>query len=235
MIANFGDIKNDVIRKLGISTTAAFYTDTILNEWIQQGVRWGTSYKKWPFTEGRISTTYAATEEWSFEGIKADSIRLLQVGGKRFQKLNFEDYQIFKEEEPDGEDRVYSDFGRLVFINPNAGVSGTLVAWGQYAPVNIDVTDLTAQTVFSDGDEEGNEAIVEEVLSYANTREKKENEVNFHHTRATQILDNLWNRIKDEQFQYQTHRSRGGMFKRINVLGGGVDDELIRRDQFPLG
>jgi len=109
------------------------------------------------------------------------------------------------------------------------------VAWGQYAPVNIDVTDLTAQTVFSDGDEEGNEAIVEEVLSYANTREKKENEVNFHHTRATQILDNLWNRIKDEQFQYQTHRSRGGMFKRINVLGGGVDDELIRRDQFPLG
>jgi len=96
MIANFGDIKNDVIRKLGISTTAAFYTDTILNEWIQQGVRWGTSYKKWPFTEGRISTTYAATEEWSFEGIKADSIRLLQVGGKRFQKLNFEDYQIFK-------------------------------------------------------------------------------------------------------------------------------------------
>src|SRR3990167_4637804 len=180
MIANFGDIKNDVIRKLGISTTAAFYTDTILNEWIRQGARWGTSYKKWPFTEGRISTTYTATEEWNFEGVKADSIRLLQVGGKRFQKLNFEDYQIFKEEE-------------------------------------------------------GNEAIVEEVLSYAKTRELKENETNFHHTRATQILDNLWTKINSEQFQYQTHRARGGMFKRINVLGGGVDDELIRRDQFPLG
>lgn len=167
-----------------------------------------------------------------FEGIKTDSIRILQIGDKRLLKLNFEDYQIFREEEPSGEDRVYSDFGRLVFINPNTGLSGTLTAWGQYAPVDIDMTDTSSTTVFSNYDEEGNEAIVEECLSYAKTRAIKENEAIVHHQKAIKILGDLYDRIRDEQFNYQTHRSRGGMWKRINVVDGGVEDDKIQRDQF---
>ena len=232
MLTNFGDIKTDVIVKLGISTTSAYYTDAILNSWIQQGTRWASSFKKWPFTEGRISTTFTGTEEWSFESYKADSFRLMQIGGKRLNKLNFEDYQIFREEDESGSDRVYSDFGRLVFINPNIDLSGTLTAWGQYQPADIDITDLTATTVFSNGDEEGNEAIVEEVLSFANIRERKEGEANAHHVKATQILDGVYKKVADEQFQYQTHRTRGGMWKRINVIDGGVEDDKIQRDQF---
>lgn len=232
MLTNFGDIKTDVLDKLGVTTTTSFYTDAMLNNWIKQGVRWATAYKKWPFTEGRVSTTFTGSEEWSFEGYKADSFRIVQIGGKRLEKLNFEDYQIFREEGGDSADRVFTDFGRLVMINPNVDLSGTLTAYGQYTPVDIDVTDLTATTVFSGGDEEGNEAIVEEVLAYANTREKKENEANFHHTRATQILDSLYQKVADEQFNYKTHRTRGGMWRRMNVVDGGVQDDLIRRDQF---
>lgn len=236
MLQNFGDIKNDVIQKLGISTTTAFYSDDIINDWVQQGHRWATSFRKWPFTEGRVSTTFASgTEEWSFEGFKADSFRFMQIGGKRVQKLNFEDYQIYKEEEPSGSDRVFTDFGRLVLINPNIDLSGTLVAYGQYTPVDIDATDLTATTVFSGGDEEGNEAIVEEVLSFAHTRERREDKAKYHHERAVAILETLWKKNQDEQYGYQTHRSRGGMFERFNVLRGGFGDEFIRRDQFPFG
>jgi hypothetical protein len=235
MIANFGDIKDQVVVRLGISTTSAFYTDDILNDWIQGATRWASAYKKWPMSEGRVSTTFTATEEWSFEGIKTDTIRLLQVGGDRFQKLNFEDYQIFREVEPGSDEKVYSDFGKIVFINPGADASGTLTVWAQYQPIDIDVTDTTAKTVFSDWDEEGNEAIVHKTLSYAFTREKKENEAAVHDAKAVSILERLWENIQGEQFQYQTHRSRGGMWKRINILAGGVDDEIIRRDQFPIG
>lgn len=237
MLTDFEDIKTDVINKLGISTTDAFYTDAILNSWIRQGTRWATAYKKWPFTEGRVSTTFTTgsgenSDEWSFEGYKADSFRILTVGGKRFTKLNFDDYLIFREEEPQSTDRVYSDFGRLVFINPNADASGTLTAYGQLQPVDIDVTDLSATTVFSAGDEEGNEAIVEEVLAYAHTRERKESLANFHHQRAIQILDSLWERTNAEQFNYHTHRTRGGMWERIDIVEGDLSDELFRRDQF---
>lgn len=236
MLTTYGDLQNALLRKMGISTTSAGYSDAIVGGWIQQATRWATSYKKWPHTEGRTSTTYAAgTEEWSFEGYKADSFRMLIIGSKRFQKLNFEDYMIMKEENPTANDRVFSDFGRLVYINPLADASGTLTAYGQYVPVDIDITDLTATTVFSGVDEEANGAILEEALSFANARDKKPQEAAGNHAAAVLILEELWKRLEAEQYAYQTHRARGGWFKRMNILAGGVNDELIRRDQFPFG
>lgn len=235
MLSNFDDIKTDAIRKLGISTTSAYYTDDILNDWILQGTRWATSFKKWPFTEGRVSTTYTGAEEWSFEGYKADSIRMVLIGGKRFQKLNYEDYLIMQEQNSSSTDKVYSSFGRLVIVNPNAGGSGTMTAYGQYTPTDIDVTDLTATTVFSNGDEEGNEAIVEKVLEFAKAREQKPQEALIHLQKAAAILEGVWKRCQDEKFTEQTHRTRGGMFKRISVINGGLSDEINRRDQFPFG
>ena len=135
MIKNFGEIKTDVIVKLGISTTTAFYTDDILNDWIQQAHRWATAHKKWVFTEGRQSTTYTGVEEWNFEGLKSDSIRTLTIDDKLFQKIKFQDYLIFKEKEPDSNDRVYTDFNRTIFVNPKSGLSGTMTVYAQYTPV----------------------------------------------------------------------------------------------------
>lgn len=232
MIKTFNDLKTDVITKLGIQTTDAYYTDTILNNWIKQGTRWATSFKKWPFTEGRVSSTFTGIEEWNFEGYKSDSFRIVQIGGKRLEKLNFEDYQILREEESDNDDRVYSDFGRTVFINPQIDLSGTLTCYGQYTPVDIDPTDLTSETVFSNGDEEGNEAIVEKVLEFAKTREKKLLEAQAHKVRASEILDLLYKKVTDEQFNYKTHSARGGMWKRIDVVAGELEDEMFKRNQF---
>lgn len=220
--------------KLGISTTSAYYTDTIIKTWIRDANKWAASYKKWPFTEGRINTTYTGAEEWSFEGLKADSVRLLYIGGKRFEKITFEDYQIYKEDQSSGTSKIWSDFGRTIFVNTNSGVSGTLTAYAQFSPTSFDdFTDDSATSVFSDGDEEGNTAIVEEVLAYANFREKKLKDANYHHGLATQILDGIWDKVLGEQFNYKT-KDRG-MFKRFDVLMGGMNDDLIHRDQFPFG
>lgn len=235
MYNTLGDIKNDVLVKLGGDTTIAFYTDTILNTWINGAYTFAASYKKWPFTERRDNTQTwsSSTEEYSYPSdFKADSIRILQVGGKRLQKLNFEDYQIFREEESDSADKVFSDFGRTYFINPNIDTSGTVTVWGQYQIAALDGTDPSATTVFSGREEEGNEAIIEEVLSYAKLKEKKFQEANAHHQRAVFILEGIWDRVQAEQFGYHTHKARGGMFKRIDVLEGAVEDELLKRDQF---
>lgn len=229
---NNGNILTQILIRTGKDTSSGWLTDTILNNWVDQSHRWASGYHKWPFTEGRISTTYTSVEEWDFEGYKADSFRLLQIGGKKLQKLNFEDYQIFKEESPSGDDRVYSDFGGLVFINPNADVSGTLTAWGQYMPANFDHTDLTQETVFSEGNDEGNEAVIEECISFVLRRDNREAESIQRHLYAKSLLDELWKRIQDEQFAYQTHPDRGGMYKRFDVLKGSVSDEILKRDQF---
>ena len=232
MLNNISDIKNEFIVRNQSATTVAFYTDEILNDWIKQSHIAAAGYKKWPFTEGRISTTFAASEEWSFEGYRADSFRIITIGGYRLKKLNFEDYLIFKEESPSDDDRIYSDFGNVVFINPSIDVSGTLTAYGQYFPAELDTSVPTTKTVFSDRAEEGNEAMVNLMLSYARTREKKPTEAEYYEKKALQQLETLWSQIISEQGMYQTHPDRGGMFERVDVLEGSSSEEIRKRDQF---
>lgn len=226
------EIMDEVLVRAGVtSTTTGLYTDTILRDWVAMAHRWGASRHKWPFTEGRVSTTYASSEENQYpEGWKPDSIRILTVGDKRFRKLNYLDYQQFREERPDDTARVFSDFGLTYFVNPNADVSGTTVLYGQYVPIDLDMTDSTATTIFSNRDEDGNEALVEEVLCYAKRREKKMDESAVHHQRAMELLDGIWKRITDEQYAYQT-KDRG-MFEYFDVLDGSFEDQFIRRDRF---
>ena len=233
-LRTIGNLQTELLVRLSLSTTAsssAGVTDTILNDWTREAHNWAVAYHKWPATEGRISTTYTtSSEEWSFEGYKADSFRFVQVGGKRLQKINFEDYQIFRENRSESEDRVYSDFGRTVFINPNIDASGTLTAWGQYAPI-VDPTDKSAETVFSGFDEEANDAIVEEMLRFAKERQQKLVEAEAHHNKAKEILENVWGKSQDEQAVYQT-KDRN-IFARFDVLRGtGIEEDNLSRDQW---
>ena len=237
MLNTIGDLKDEIIVRAGITTTVSgLYTDTIVNDWLDQAHHWAAAYHKWPFTEQRDKTLAFSTEEIPYSSFtvsfKADSIRFLQIGGKRLKKLGFSDYQIFREESSSGTDRVYSDFHRTLYINPNIDVSGTITAYGQYVPANFDVTDLTATTVFSTYDDDGNEAILQEMLGYAKFREKKPQEAQLHHQKAVEMLDQMWKRILDEQHAYQTSKERGGMFERFDVLEGWLEDESFRRDQF---
>lgn len=222
------DIFTQVLVRNNRTTTDSFITDTILKAWFKDAHEWASSHRKWPFTEGRASTTWATEETPVFEGWKSDSTRFIQVGGYRYQKLNFEDYQIFREEQPNSDERVFSDFARTYFINPNS-TAGTLVAYGQYTPY-IDVTDETGITIFSDFDEEGNEAIVEKMTSYLKRREHLAEEAELHDNRAVAKLEAVWDKISKEQFAY--HSNDRGMFKRLDVLGGNYYDDLIKRDQF---
>jgi len=232
MLRTVGDFFDEVPVRLGISTTTSgYFTDQQIKDWVKQSYRFVTAYKKWPFTEGRVSTTYASsTEEWDFEGYRADTFRLLQIGGKRYDKRNFSDYQSYREDNSSGSDKIYSDFGRLVFINPQSSGSGTLTAWGQFVPAELDTSDNTITTVFTDREEELHEAMLQLIISYAEIRRENTEKSEYHYNKAVQIIENTWERVKEEQAQYQTHRR--GIFKRFDAVEGVVRDEIIKRDQF---
>lgn len=232
------NLEDEVLVRLGANTTLGYYTDAILYAWISEAHRWAASYKKWPFTEARVSTTYASlvTSEDGYlrgeypEGFKADSIRSLVVGGKRIQKVAFNKFLSFMEDNPSDDEKIFSDWGRNYYLNPNMGLSGTVMVWGQYMPY-IDTTDDTALTVFSDYDEEGNEAIIDEVISYALTREKKASDAQFFHQKAIEHLNGIWARIQDEQFGYHTTDDEG-QFKRIDIISGNLREDTLKRDQW---
>ena len=230
------NIFTEVLVRNNRTTTDSFITDDMLKSWLVDAHVWAAAHRKWPFTEGRISTTYVAgsgsgSDEYYFEGYKSDSIRIMTIGGKILTKLNYEDYLILKEETPESTDRVYADFGRTVFINQKADVSGTLVVHLQYTPV-IDPSVTTTETVFSGYDEEANEAIVEKMSAYMKRREHIFNEAELHDQRATLKLEEVWKRVQDEQYNYKTTTKRDGMFKRFDAVEGVYEDELFKRDQF---
>ena len=46
-----------------------------------------------------------------------------------------------------------------------------------------------------------------------------------------ETLEELWQRIKDEQFGY--HDTEGdGMFERLDIINGGLRDDTIKRDRW---
>ena len=237
-----GEILQGVIVRGNIATTSSYYTDANLRTYINDAYRWAVSLHKWPFTEGRNSTTFASLvtndagdlQGQLPEGWRTDSVRMLQIGGKRLQKLNLEDYQIFREDRASANDRVFADLGRLYFVNPGIDLSGTVTAYGQYTPALLDLgegTSSTDTTVFSDSEEEGNEAICYAALAYGKMKEKKNvNEAQFYQTKAVEILEGIWKRTQDEQFAYQT-KDRG-MFYRFDVLRGEKYGDITKRDQF---
>lgn len=232
------DRNTEALVRMGTSTTTAYYTDTILNNWQTQAHRWAAGYKKWPFSEGRVSTTFASliTDEDGLlrgeypEGWKPDSIRLLTIGNKKVEKKNFYKFKEFLEENESSDERIFSDFGLNYYVNPRIDLSGTVMVWGQFTPT-ADITNENELTIFTDKADEANEAIVYEMMSYAMIREKKFQEQTLYHQKALEVLDILWKKIQDEQFAYQD-ASSDGMFERLDVLGGATRDDLFKRDQF---
>jgi 5S rRNA maturation endonuclease (ribonuclease M5) len=231
-------IFTEVLVRNNRTTTDGFITDTNLKNWYTEANVWATSFHKWPFTEGKTSTTYstAVTDDMGNaliqypEGWKADSIRIVTVGGKKLDKLAFNSFLRFIEDNPNNTSRVYSDYARQLYVNVNADVSGTLTAYGQYMPI-VDVTDETGITLFSDFDEEGNEAIVEKMSSYLKRREHLIDEAELHDSRAVAKLEEIWKRVLDEQHAYQTRNQN--MFEDFDVIRGrGVNNQWFRRDQF---
>src|SRR3990167_2531423 len=236
MLNNVGDLISEVLVRNNRTTTDAFITDAMLQDWVRDSNKWATAYHKWPFTEKRdFSSTWSGTEEVAYTdlgvGYRTDSIRMILVGGKRLRKINYKDYLTFREEQSSSTDRVFSDYGRTVFINPNADVSGSLVTYGQYTP-SIDPTDLTATTIFSDYDEEGNEAYVEKMTSFLKRREHLAEEAELHDQRASAKLEEIWKRILDEQYKYQGHAAAGGQWEHFDVIKGRGTKDWSKENQF---
>ena len=219
------DIITEVLVRNNRTTTDGFISDSYLNNWYKNAHSWASAFHKWPFTEGKASTTYATsvTDDMGNvlvpypEGWKADSIRVLTIGGKRIEKLAFQSFLRFIEDNSSNTERIYSDYGRQLYVNVYADVSGTLTAYGQYMPY-IDTTDETGLSIFSDYDEEGNEAIVEKMSEYLKRREHLDSEAELHSKNALLKLEELWKRIQDEQYAYKTGGE--GMFEDFDVLNG---------------
>ena len=218
-MATFSELITNVVVKGSISTTSAFYTDALIEREVSNAYRWASAFHKWPMTEymDKSGVFAAGTEENSYPnaGFRTDSIRILKVGDDRFRKIRFEDYLIFREDENSNTEKVFSDYGRTIYINPNC-VSGTIYAYGQLGV--SDFASSSSTSVFSAGEPEGDEAIVEKTISNLKPKAGKLQESADWENKARVKLEELWKRIQAEQYAYSPKNK--GMFERLDCVEG---------------
>lgn len=225
------DIKIQVLVRGGWSTT---YTipEANLDLFVDRAHQFAAGYKKWPFTEGRVSTTFASlvTNEDGYlageypEGWKSDSIRLMKIGGYEIGKREFYKFTKFLEDYSGDDERIFSDYARRYYINPNIDVSGTVTVWGQFTPASL----VDNNTVF-EGETEGDEAIIQMTMSYVYERLGEDSNAKSREATSRGILEELWARLQAEQHAYKLPPS-DGMFERFDVLKGDFNE--INTDQF---
>lgn len=233
-----GNIMTEFLVRNNRTTTDGFISDVTLQGWLKMAHNWAVAYHKWPFTEGRTSTTFVSvTNEDGYstlsypEGFRTDSIRLLTIGGKRFDKKDFYKFQQYLQDNTGDSTKIFTDKARQIYINSQASdLSGTVVFWGQYQPV-LDVTDMTLPTVFTLYEEDANESIVEKMSTYLKRKEHQAFEAQTIDQTASARLEILWKRIQDEQYAYQDTNSEG-MFKRFGIIEGGFINDILKRDRF---
>ena len=221
----YTDLQAEIFTRGAIDTTSSFITETMVRKWLDQAHNWAAAYKKWPFTEYRDKSGafVSGTETYAYPNVnfKTDSIRILQVGSNLFEKKNFSDYLQYREDESSGTDKIFSDFGRTLYINPNCS-SGTIYAYAQMTPISF-LTWMTtygsqasASSVFSSYDPEGDDAIIDKTLSWVYKRKQDLIKATDYENRAKLLLEELWKRIQEEQFAYQT-KDRS-MYEDFNII-----------------
>ena len=182
----------------------------MIKNWLNEANRWACNYKFWPFTEkAKYTTSRAGALYYDYpDSFRSDSIRLLQIEQEDgtmadYQKIRYEDFMKYIQENPNGTDKIFSDFRRQYFINPKVPVDGReICVWGQEKPALL-VND-TDTTPFAEGDEAGEEAIIKRALMIALQKAGNYQQAAVERDEAKLILEELWARISEEQAGYQS-------------------------------
>jgi len=218
---DWGDISNNDL-----------FSQAELVRWLQSSYEEAAARHSWPFFEGRLEIT-SSGEKYDYPtNVKSDSLRYLTVNDKRYEKLLFEDYLKYKEDYPSGSEKIFSDRNRVIYINYLAEDFGGSIALYAQVHVSGSVASTTSSTVFTAAEPEADEAIVQLAFSKALGSEKMKNpnQASKERSEAFEVLDGIWERIKEKAHTYQTKDTP--MFKRMNVLGGGLEDDIRSRNQF---
>ena len=219
----YSTMKQEIRDRLTILSTSTYITETMLGRWINIALFWACSFKKWPFMEKRESDLIDSTGTYPYPtGMKTGSIYLITVNGKRYQKIAYEDYLKYLEEHSSGDDKVWAEFDRNVYINGNAcSVGDTVYFYGQEAATEMSLDADTSP--FEDAEDAGDEAIIRKAVSIGLKKlGGHDPEAKLEEEEAKGILEMIWDRIVETK--PRTVRKARPLLKKINMLKGTVGE-----------
>ncbi len=135
----FSAMITEVRDGLNVLSASTFITTAMIQRWICMAMDWALSYKKWPFLEYKGTDLIDATGTYPYPtSMKTKSAFLVTVAGERFEKIRYEDYLKYLEDDSSGDDKVWAEFDRDIYINGNACSTGDAICiYGQAIPASL--------------------------------------------------------------------------------------------------
>lgn len=206
------EMRNDVKTRLALQTST-FFLDTEIEGYINQTYKKVLGMHDWASTEfGLYTTTVASQEVYDYPVLAdgrtfmTDSIKMLDVNGIPYERLDFESYRKYKYENPTQTNKLYfSDYNRQIFIFPIPTASSLeILAFGKLTGLALSADGTS--TIFSASETEMDEAIVQLVLSICLKKATRPSEAKTEELAAKETIETCWGRWKNRQFNAHSNK-----------------------------
>ena len=144
--------------------TSTYFTPTRIDSAIDDAYVMVASARPWgEIKKGFVTATVPNQEYYDYpNNCQSESIFRVSVDGDaKYKKMDFEDYLKTTEEFPDAPEKIFSEFGRQIFIHPvpTTTTPANLVFWGVIQAASL--TSDSDVTMFTDWCDALNEAIMQ--------------------------------------------------------------------------
>jgi hypothetical protein len=205
------NIRTAVQADLTVDSSSTLFTPTIIDLNINRAYRKIAGLFDWPELEDAKKTSTVATQNYYDypDTWRSDSIWRLEIDGLRYGEepdgspMSYDDYLIFKEDEPSSSEKKWANQERRYFVSPTPTTNGNynIHVWGKMIP---DTLSEGSVTIFSYHMPEVNEAIaIESVAMLKAKGGDKANEKAMISQEAKEITVMAWNKIIREQAKYE--------------------------------
>jgi len=193
------DIKNKLQPKLYAVGTSSYFTPTRIEDQINDSYLTVAAARQWPdIKKGFVTHTEAGEDYYDYpSNCQSESIFKISVDSdSKYDKWDFEDFMKFVEDNPTSTKKIFSEYGRQIFIFPTPTTTGSanLILWGviQAAPLEDD-GDVT---MFTDWADVLNEAIEQD--AYGNLIQNIDPNKSLNAiTNSERIIIKEWKKIAD--------------------------------------
>ena len=238
------DLVQAVQDDLTIGDESTLYSPTLIKRTINRAYIKCSALFPWPeLQDAKKTVTQANIDYYDYpQNWRSNSIWKLGVTDDSAEDprygeepdgspLSFDDYLIWKEDNPDSTDKKWANQWRRFFISPTPTVTGSLdtginviLIWGIKVPTAL--SEDADTTVFSYSSPEINEAIVLETVAILKAKGDNEKSAEFRSTEAKQILIGSWGKIAKENSKYEKNQP---FFDVPDLFGGGNSKDLRGR------
>jgi len=160
------DIKTKLTPMLMAVGTSTYFTPTRVNSAIDDAYLTVASLHQWgDIKKGFVTSTLAGEDYYDYpNNCQSESIFKISVDGDSlYRKMDFEDYMrtIELQTALDPNLKMFSEYGRQIFIHPTPTISGTanLIFWGIIQAASL--TGDSSTTMFTDWADVLNEAVLQ--------------------------------------------------------------------------